>query len=278
MNWIASTKSARTRDPNLAVLLTWLVPGAGHLYIGRPLFALIAFAIVEGIYLLGVRLTNGMLFEYLEYDLRGMFAGALTPEAANGGALIWQIRRYGFGPGFPRPWPEHMELGVWLTAISGILNVCLMVRAHVDARVEPGKRPSGWSPAVLVFFAWLVPGLAHVLQGRKVRGVIVFVLLCGLLVLGTALSDASNLDRERHFYYWAGQFLAGAPVMLLEALFGRRPVTGDIAYVDAGLGFVCLAGLLNVLAMMDVFVHAESRYLELAPSSGSLRPQTGEAA
>jgi TM2 domain-containing membrane protein YozV len=278
MNWIASTKSARTRDPNLAVLLTWFVPGAGHLYIGRPLFALIAFAIVEGVYLLGVRLSNGMLFEYLEYDLRGLFAGALTPEVANGGALIWQIRRYGFGPGFPRPWPVHMELGVWLTAVSGILNMCLMVRAHVDARVEPARKPSGWSPAVLVFFAWLVPGLGHVLQGRKLRGVIVFVLLCGLLVLGTALSDGSNLDRERHFYYWAGQFLAGAPVMLLEAVFGQRSVQADITYVDAGLGFVCLAGLLNVLAMMDVFVLAESRYLGFAPAGGPLEARAGDAA
>jgi TM2 domain-containing membrane protein YozV len=277
MNWIASTKPAPRRDSNLAVVLTWFVPGAGHLYIGRPMFALIAFAVVEGLYLLGVRLSNGMLFEYLEYDLRGMFAGALTPEAANGGALIWQIKRYGFGPGFPRPWPEHMELGVWLTAVSGILNVCLMVRAHVDARIEGAPKPAGRSPAVLVFLAWLVPGLGHVVQGRRARGAIIFVLLCGLLVLGTVLAEGSNLDRERHFYYWAGQFLAGAPVMLLEALYGHRLVQGDIAYVDAGLGFVCLAGLLNVLAMMDVFVVAESQYLGTPLPTSSLKPRVGEA-
>jgi TM2 domain-containing membrane protein YozV len=278
MNWIASNKPERAREPNVAALLTWFVPGAGHIYIGKPAFGLIAFAVVQGIYLLGLRLSNGMLFEYLEPDLRGPLAGALTPEAANIGALIWHMRSYGFGPGFPRPWPAHMELGVWLTAVSGILNVCLMVRAHVDARLESGQRPVGaWSPDVFVLLGWLVPGLGHVMQGRKLRGAIVFVLLCGLLILGTWMAQGSNLDRERHFYYWAGQFLAGAPVMLLEAGYGHRVVTGDIAYLDAGLVFVCLAGLLNVLALMDVFVYAESRYFASAPATAELRTRMGEA-
>lgn len=278
MNWIASTKPERTREPNLAALLTWFIPGAGHIYIGKPVFGMVAFAVVQGLYFLGLRLSDGRLFEYLEPDLRGLFAGALTPEAANVGALIWQMRQYGFGPGFPRPWPPHMELGVWLTALSGILNVCLMVQAHVDARLGSSRPPAGArSPALFVLLGWVVPGLAHLMQGRKLRGAIVFVLLCGLLVLGTQMAEGSNLDRERHFYYWAGQFLAGAPVMLLEAAHGHRLVTGDIAYVDAGLVFVCLAGLLNVLALMDVFVYAEARYLGAPPPTESLRSRVGEA-
>jgi hypothetical protein len=278
MNWTASSTREPRREPNIAALLTWFVPGAGHLYLGRPLFALLAFVVVQGLYFIGLRLSHGMLFEYLEPDLRGMFAGALTPEAANVGALIWQMRQNPFGPGFPRPWPPHMELGVWLTAVSGMLNVCLMIRAHVDARMGASRRPArALTPDLFVLIAWFVPGLAHVLQGRKLRGLIVFVLLCGLLVLGTWLADGSNLDRERHFYYWAGQFLAGGPVMLLEAFAGHRLVTGDIAYVDAGLVFVCLAGLLNILALMDVYVFAESRYLA-APREPAVLPGSASQA
>jgi len=278
MSWIASSKPERLREPNVAALLTWFVPGAGHIYLGKAVFGLVAFAIVEGLFFLGLRLSNGMLFEYLESDLRGLFAGALTPEAANAGALIWQMRRFGYGPGVPRPWPPHMELGVWLTAVSGWLNVCLMVRAHIDARADRRRASGGWSPDVFVFLAWLVPGLGHFAQGRKLRGALVFLLLCGLLVLGTCLAEGSNLDRERHFYYWAGQFLAGAPVMLLEALYGHRAVTSDIPYVDAGLVFGCLAGLLNVLALMDVFVVAETRFFAEPAGVPVVRPGAGEAA
>jgi TM2 domain-containing membrane protein YozV len=274
MSWIASTKPQRVHEPNLAALLTWFIPGAGHLYLGRTAFALIAFVIVEGLYFVGLRLSQGMLFEYLEPDLRGLFAGALTPEAANAGALVWQMRHFGYGPAFMRPWPEHMELGVWLTAVSGFLNVCLMVRAHFDARAGDRRVAIASSPATFVFLGWLIPGLGHFAQGRKLRGAIVLLLLCGLLVLGTSLAEGSNLDRERHFYYWAGQFLAGGPVMLLEALFGRRAVAADITYADAGLVFVCLAGLLNVLALMDVYVIAESRLLA-APQDATIRTGAG---
>ena len=82
--------------------------------------------------------------------------------------------------------------------------------------------------------------------------VAIIALLVGMLVLGTLLAHGSNLDRERHFYYWAGQFLVGAPAMLLEAFHGHAPIAGEIPYVDAGLVMVCLSGLLNVLALLDV--------------------------
>jgi hypothetical protein len=244
-------------SPDFAAILTWFVPGAGHVYIGRPLFGLIAFLLIEGLYFLGVHFTDGRLFEFLESDLQGPFAGALAPEVGKLGALIWHVKSYAFGPGHPRPWPPHMHLGSWLTAISGMLNVCLMVRANLDARPNPSASNLGSRSSIEIIAGWFVPGLGHVLQKRVRRGLVVFALLVGLLVLGTILAEGSNLDRERHFYYWAGQFLLGAPVMLAEAVHGHARVTHDIPYVDAGLVMVCLAGLLNVLALLDVFGHAE---------------------
>jgi TM2 domain-containing membrane protein YozV len=272
--------SARKSDPagggaDFAAVLTWFVPGAGHVYLGRPLFGIVAFVLVEGLYYLGVHLSDGRLFEFLEPDLQGPFAGALAPEVGNLGALVWHMRSYGFGPGFPRSWPEHIHLGVWLTAASGILNACLMVSANLagrrDARVA-ARSPRATLPVVA---GWLVPGLGHVLQKRVARGIAVFVLLVGLFVLGTWLAEGSNLDRERHFYYWGGQALLGAPAMLLEALHGHARVTHDIPYVDAGLVMVCLAGLLNVLALLDVFARAET---EPAPARvNDADPLVGDA-
>ena len=259
MSWIGNEKPVARGEPSLAAILTWICPGAGHFYLREARFALAAFVVVAGLYGAGLALSEGMLFELLQDDLRGPFAGALTPEAGFLGGLVGHMRYFGYGLDHPRPWPPGIHLGAWLTATSGMLNACLMVHAHVEARRRAGQRLGARHPAFQVLLAWLVPGLGHLVQGRRLRAVIVFVLLVGLLVLGSFLAHGSNLDRERHFYYWAGQFLAGAPVMVLEALHGHARLRGEVPYVDAGLVFGALAGLLNVLALLDVYGWADAR-------------------
>ncbi len=248
-------------DPNVATLLTWLVPGAGHLYLRDVRLAVAAFVVVDGLFLLGFFLSDGALPEFLDPELRGRFALALTPEAANLGGLLFTLRETGFPnmPVEPRVWPRFVMEGTLLTALAGILNVCVMVKANLDARTTALERRRGPSPALQVGLAWLVPGLGHFHQGRVRRALVVFVLLVGLFAVGTLLSDFSNLSRERHFYYWGGQFLLGLPAIVVEVVSGRPPVTGEIPFVDAGLTFACIAGLLNVMAMLDVYRYAEGR-------------------
>jgi len=268
MNWPAAQKNEPRGDATVAAVLTWILPGAGHFYLGMPVFGLCAFVLVQGLYLLGLQLSDGMLFEYLEPDLRSAFAGVLTPEVGNLGGLVYHMKSYGYGMPFMRPWPDAMWIGCWLTACSGILNACLMVQAHSDARAPKNSADPGFGRiARPVLAAWAVPGLGHWLQGRRLRAIGFFVLLVGMLLVGSWLAAGANLSRERHFYYWAGQFLAGLPGLGLEALFGNTPVTQDRAYADAGLDLACLAGLLNVLALMDVYAFGEKRALEPAPAS-----------
>jgi TM2 domain-containing membrane protein YozV len=251
-------------DPTVATLLTWFAPGAGHLYLGQTNFAILAFMVIEGLFLLGVKLSDGLLFEFLQADLRTTFAPILTPEAGNLGALIMQRRTYGYvAPSMAQPWPDTIKLGAMITALSGVLNLCLMVRANVDARLarkqEQKQQPAGPSPATAVLFGFLVPGLGHWFLGRKLRGTLIFVALVGLFLVGTFLGEGANLDRERHFYYWGGQFLLGLPAMVTELVHGHPLITRDIRYVDAGLVFGSVAGLLNILAMTDAYACAERK-------------------
>ena len=109
---------------------------------------------------------------------------------------------------------------------------------------------------------WLVPGLGQFLQGRRARGLVIFVLLVGLMILGTVLAQGSNLDRERHFYYWAGQFLLGLPAMAAEFIHGHARLTHDIPYADGGVVLACVAGMLNVLAMLDAYTYGERKLKE----------------
>jgi hypothetical protein len=257
-------------DATVAALLTWFVPGAGHLLLGDIPVALLGFGIVGGLYALGLSLSGGMTFEYLDPELRGALAPLLSPEAGNLGGWIWQLRNFGYGPGHPRLFPDTVRLGSALCAVSGVANVMLMIHAHLFART--GSRRTAWRPAALVGCAWAVPGLGHWLQGRRLRAAIVCGLLLGLFAVGTLLADASNLSRERHFYYWAGQFLLGLPVLAAEGVWGATRVTGPIPYAEAGLVYGCVAGLLNVLAMIDVYGWAEAKAQGLDPLARGAPP------
>ncbi|MCH2105165.1 MAG: hypothetical protein MK291_00825 [Planctomycetes bacterium] len=269
----------RTGDPNVAALLTWFIPGAGHLYIGKALTGVLGFAVVWGLYWLGLELSDGMGFEFLNKELRGPLAPALAPELGNLSGLLWQSRTYGFGPGFPRVFPDTVYIGTLCTACSGILNLFLMVKANSDARglEEPGLGQLPVSGACL--FGWLVPGGGHLVQGRRTRALIIFVMLTGLLILGTWLAEASNLDRERHFYYWGGQLMGGLPAIGLERLWGHPEVKGEIKYAEAGLVLASLAGLLNILAILDVYSWGEERALEgMSEDSSPRRSATAKEA
>lgn len=244
-------------EPNVAAVLTWFVPGAGHLYLGRPVAAACAAAVVIGLYGLGLRLSHGMGFEYLQPELRSALAPALAPETGFLGGFFYQLQKFGYGPGYMRPWPEWMKLGTTLTALAGILNTLLMVQAHTLARLAPGASLGRRSPEWACLATWAVPGLGHWLQGRRLRATLVFLVLVGLFAVGCALAEGTNLDRERHFYYWSGQFLVGLPAIVAEWVHGHPVLDHHVPYAEAGLVYGCLAGLLNVLAMIDVYGFAE---------------------
>lgn len=253
--------SARKGDPNVATFLTWFLPGAGDLYLGRTRQAFVAFVLIEGLYALGWMLSEGRVFQFLDPELQGVFATILTPEVGNLGAMIAQIKQVGFQPLELSPYSDTIALGAILTALSGIANVFWMAGVHLAART-PDKAPrAGVHPALLAAAAWAVPGLGHFLQGRRKRAAIVFVLLVGFFLWGTWLAGGSNLSRERHFYYWSGQYLVGLPAILAELAAGNLRVTGEIPRVDVGLLYACMPGLLNVLAILDVFGYAERRWL-----------------
>lgn len=258
--------------PTWAVtLLTWLVPGAGHLLLGATRVAVLGFVAVEGLYLLGFLLSGGLAFEFLDVDLRGRFALVLTPEIGNAGALVLHqmlhplVAAQGYAP--PPP-PSTVHLGAALTAVSGVLNFALMAHVHLASRVgaagsEPRRRAD--RTGVQVAAGWAVPGLGHWLQGRRRRAAIVAGLGAVTFAIGCVLADGTNLSREHHFYYWSGQFLFGLPAIVVEFLRGHPPLTSVPPMLDAGLFFGSLAGLLNGLVLIDVFAWGESRAMGVDP-------------
>lgn len=249
-------------NPNVAALTTWLVPGAGHFLLGNMRLALVAFVLIEGLYVAGLSLTGGAFLELLAPEIRGRFAGALTPEVGNFGAFFLHVRQIDFTDLTPAPFDSRLFLGLALTSTSGILNLILAARAHFDARAASGAVIEGaaTSPGTATLLAWLVPGAGHVAQGRVARGVLAFVLVVGMFALGCVLAEGTNLDRTRHFYYWAGQALLGPIAFGAEAFHGHAAMAQRPPYVDAGVMMASVAGVLNVLLMLDVYGFSDARH------------------
>jgi TM2 domain-containing membrane protein YozV len=250
-------------NPLVATILTWLIPGAGHFYLGKVRTAAIAFVVIEGLYLAGVMLSKGMFLQILPPEMRGRFAAALTPEAGNLGALLLHVRQYGFGGMVPEAFPSTLHVGVMLTASAGIANLILCSRAHYDARAgalkeEPSAAPH---PGLAALVGWIIPGGGHFLQGRKARGAVAFVLVVTLFAVGCYLAGGTNLDRSRHFYYWAGQALLGPVAFIAETLNGHPLMSERPSYEDAGVVLSSVAGMLNVLLLLDVYGFSEAKRL-----------------
>ena len=114
---------------------------------------------------------------------------------------------------------------------------------------------SRWHPAAAVA-AWLLPGLGHVLLGQNRRGGFIAVGVLGLWALGLLIGGLSVISRDAHPLWFLGQMLL-APSLIAEAIgvyfqnaslltesFGRP--------AEHGLLFTSLAGLLNLMATLDV--------------------------
>jgi hypothetical protein len=149
-------------------------------------------------------------------------------------------------------------------------------KADVDAPVQLKD------PVLAGLLAWLIPGLGHLYQGRWAKGVLFFVCIMGTFLYGLYLGSdpefgwgrvvyASWEPEDRHPYYFC-QIGVGLPALpaLVQAIRvrgGKAPLGTFMAppkghtldaihrrlarYFQLGEVFTAIAGLLNVLAILD---------------------------
>lgn len=141
----------------------------------------------------------------------------------------------------------------------------------------PARR--GLSPKMAVvrlflaaFLTWICPGLGHLYLGRRGKAAYFFALVVGLFVVGMAFADFHNVSLERHPYFFIAYALLAGPTALAVLLTGTIPVETDVN-PDLGCLLSAVAGLLNVLVMIDAYTIAEDPPPRLAP-----RPSTAAAA
>ena len=133
----------------------------------------------------------------------------------------------------------------------------------------PARDPATWNPSAAIA-AWVLPGLGHALLGEGKRGVIIGVTILALWLSGLMIGGIGVIDRQRHQWWFLGQMLVAPSLgvtyvrstFMVEAPSPqeyRAAGTSRIAYQpsfghpnEQGVLYTALAGLLNLLAIIDV--------------------------
>ncbi|MEE8106404.1 MAG: DUF6677 family protein [Planctomycetota bacterium] len=119
-------------------------------------------------------------------------------------------------------------------------------------RVEESAEPPPAHMAFSVVLAWLVPGLGHWVLGRRAKAMLFFGVISACFFAGLFLADARNLNYERDsIWFWAYGWNG---LETLGAAYLARGLALDhyVPHLAVGYLYVAVAGLLNMVAMMDV--------------------------
>jgi hypothetical protein len=108
---------------------------------------------------------------------------------------------------------------------------------------------------------WLVPGLAHVLIGRWVRGLIFAACVLVMFALGLGMHGKLydlEFDEPLHVFAFIANIGTGIPYWIASKLgYGIGTMTWP-SY-DYGTTYLWVCGLLNYLIVLDAFDIAQGR-------------------
>ena len=119
------------------------------------------------------------------------------------------------------------------------------------AQAEPMSMMAVLAPAV----GWLIPGAGHMIQKRWIRGVLLFISIVTLFLLGLGMQGRiykANGGDILDMLGFVGDVGAGALYILtLVNDWGQGAIA--FATADYGTKFMIVAGLLNFIAVADAY-------------------------
>lgn len=123
-------------------------------------------------------------------------------------------------------------------------------KVQVPAKTQESS--PGFTYSALIV-GWLVPGAGHVLTGRWIRGLLLFVSIAAMFWLGIAMQGklyVPNTGDVLDMLGFAGDFGNGLFYALGRILdLGHTSV--QLATADYGTKFIVVAGLLNFISAVD---------------------------
>ncbi len=133
----------------------------------------------------------------------------------------------------------------------------------LDTASKPFPPLRVWAAPVAL--AWLIPGAGHLLLRKRGRGLLLLVSISLLFFFGLAMRGAmfhlesgDLLTTLINYGGFVGDLASGA-LYILSVMLGYNQPDLPGAVHDYGTKFLVCAGLLNILAMVDVFEIASGR-------------------
>jgi hypothetical protein len=109
--------------------------------------------------------------------------------------------------------------------------------------------------------AWLVPGLGHLMLGRKWRALILFLSIVTMFVMGIAMQGEFFTTSSGAYLQSLGYFgeLAVGIAMPAARFFGYAGGNPLFVSADFGTAYLVAAGMLNTLSILDTYDIAMGR-------------------
>ena len=139
------------------------------------------------------------------------------------------------------------------------------------ANSEP---PSSLRGPIAGLLAWLVPGLGHLFLGQRGRGLIFLVTITTTFWAGIAIGGVrSTVDPSKRTLWFTAQACSGVNAFAAYAFHrsvatSKRPL-GPYLSSEPGVHYTGVAGLLNILVILDAIGRADRRFGRLPLSEGS---------
>lgn len=267
------------RGVGMAAFFAGFVPGLLQWQLGQKSRAMMAFASCTALFFVGWVIVGERLFYWslLSPDtpntggstvLQGLASIGLPialPELLNLPAnALGAILAFDVTPMGERAWrlPRDVEhVGGFLTGASGMLAAFWAAAGHWDLRLRrdggtPEPVPTA-NPALCAALSWLVPGLGHAKAGQKDKGMLMGAAVVAVFALGLLFSHGHAVDRANASVWWIAQNLFGGGSLFAALVTGPLRMEQAPPHLDLGVILCTVAGLMNLVVMIDAFTVAE---------------------
>jgi TM2 domain-containing membrane protein YozV len=123
----------RSTNPLLALVLAWLVPGAGHFYLGRPVRGAIIFVVIGATFWVGVAVGGVLTVDY--YNSRGWFVAQMCTGAH--GLYGWHRQKNVYEPVFTDIAEKMKDSNPKITT-QGVISLFMLGTSESRDSANPG--------------------------------------------------------------------------------------------------------------------------------------------